>query len=260
MILQPRGNGLLTVTQPDHGRLAGHLAEAWGGDAWRPEPWGPLVTAAHRHDDGWFPWEEAPTLLPDGRPVDFLTLPTANRAHLYRRSVHVVAPRDLHAGVLTSLHVTGLFLGRYQPGKTRAIDMLSGREREVVERFVAEQEAWRAEMLGRIDAPHLTEQYELLQVFDMLSLTMCMRPGEELEGMNFDRVPMRPGAEPARMTVHRQGDTVILDPWPMASPSVTVGVPARYLAATRFPDVGTYRRALADAPVERLTFVLARGA
>ena len=93
----------------------------------------------------------------------------------------------------------------------------------------------------------------------MLSLTLCMRPGEELEGLNFDRVPMRPGADPVRMTVHRQGDTVVLDPWPMASPSVTVGVPARYLAATRFPDVGTYRRALADAPVERLTFVLARG-
>ncbi|MGH2689760.1 MAG: DUF3891 family protein, partial [Actinomycetota bacterium] len=38
MILQPRGNGLIAVTQPDHGRLAGHLAEAWGGDAWRPVP------------------------------------------------------------------------------------------------------------------------------------------------------------------------------------------------------------------------------
>ncbi|MGH2687835.1 MAG: DUF3891 family protein, partial [Actinomycetota bacterium] len=200
-----------------------------------------------------------PTLLPDGRPVDFLTLPTANRAHLYRRSVHVVAPRDLHAGLLTSLHVTGLFLGRYQPGKARAIDLLAGREREVVEQFVAEQEAWRAEVLPRVDAPHLTAQYELLQVFDMLSLTLCMRPGEQLEGLSFNRVPMRPHAEPVRMAVHREGDTVVLDPWPMASPTVTVGVPARYLSATRFSDVATYRRALADAPVERLTFVLARG-
>jgi hypothetical protein len=259
MIFQPRGSGLLAVTQPDHGRLAGHIAEAWGGEAWRPGPWEPLVLAAHQHDDGWLPWEEAPALLPDGRPVDFLTLPTAERVDVYRRSVDIVAPRNLYAGLLTSLHVTGLFLGRYQPGNPRAIDLLSGRDRELVERFVAEQEAWRAGVLELVDAPDLTPQYELLQVFDMLSLMLCMRPGEELEGLNLDRVPLGPGEAPGPMAVHRAGDTLVLEPWPLASACVTVGVDARYLPARRFPDVASYRSALRDAPVERLRFVLASG-
>lgn len=259
MIFQRRGSGLLAVTQPHHGRLAGLIAEAWGGAAWRPEPWEPVEISAHRHDDGWAAWEEAPALHPDGRPVDFLTLAAAERVEIYRRSVEIVAPMNLYAGLLTSLHVTGLFLGRYDPRHTRAIDQLGPDDRALVARFVAEQEAWRQEIVTRLDASNLWPQYHLLQIFDMLSLTLCMRPGEELEGLSFDHVPFEPGEDPIPMKVHRAGDRLVLSPWPLAADEATVGVDARVLPTTRFPDVGAYRSALRAAPVEHLEFTLVRG-
>lgn len=249
---------MLAVTQPDHGRLAGDIAQVWGGRAWRPEPWGPVCISAHHHDDGWRAWEELPSLGPDGRPIDFLTLPAPERVDLYRRSVEMVAPMDRYAGLLTSLHVTGLFLGRYDPGHGRAIDQLEPDDRALVARFVAEQEAWRQEIVGGLDAANLWPQYHLLQVFDMLSLTLCMRPGEELEGLSFDEVPLGPGEEPAPMEVHRAGSRLVLSPWPLAVDEATVGVDARVLPATRFDDVAAYRRALHAAPVEHLAFTLAR--
>ena len=265
MIFQRRGSGLLAVTQPDHGRLAGRIAEAWGGAAWRPEPWEPVEISAHHHDDGWAAWEESPTLHPDGRPVDFLTLAAPERVELYRRSVEIVAPMNLYAGLLTSLHVTGLFLGRYDPGHARAIDQLAPDERALVTRFVAEQEAWRQEVVARLGTSsafgtsNLWPQYHLLQVFDMLSLTLCMRPGEELEGLSFDHVPLEAGEDPMPMKVHRAGDRLVLAPWPLAAGEATVGVDASFLPATRFRDVGAYRSALRTASVEHLPFTLVRG-
>jgi Protein of unknown function (DUF3891) len=258
MIFQRKGGGLLAVTQPEHGRLAGHIAEAWGGAAWRPEPWEPLLVSAHHHDDGWAEWEHAPTLLPDGTPVDFLTLGAPERVGIYRRSVEIVSSQDRYAGFLTSLHVSGLFLGRYDPGHARAVDQLSSDDRLVVTRFLGEQEAWRRNVAARLDAPNLWPQYRLLQVFDMLSLTLCMRPGEDLEGLSFDRVPLERGADPVSMEVRRSADRLVLSPWSLAPAEATVGVEARVLAATRFPDVEVYRRTLQQAPVERLTFTLAR--
>jgi Protein of unknown function (DUF3891) len=259
MIFQRRGSGLLAVTQPDHGRLAGVISEAWGGAAWRPEPWEPVEISTHHHDDGWAAWEEAPALHPDGRPVDFLTLAAAERVEIYRRSVAIVAPLDLFAGLLTSLHVTGLFLGRYDPDHARAIDQLEPDDRALVARFVAEQETWRQEIVTRVDASNLWPQYHLLQVFDMLSLTLCMRPGEELEGLSFEQVPFEPGADPVPMKVHRAGDRLVLSPWPLAVDEATVGVDARVLPTTRFRDVEAYRTALRTAPVEHLKFHLVRG-
>ncbi|HEY8203017.1 MAG TPA: DUF3891 family protein [Actinomycetota bacterium] len=259
MIFQRRGGGLLAVTQPDHGRLAGLIAGAWGGAAWRPEPWGPVKLSAHHHDDGWAAWEESPTLHPDGRPVDFLTLAAPERVEIYRRSVDMVAGKDLYAGMLTSLHVTGLFLGRYTPGHGRAIDQLGPDDHSLVSRFVAEQEAWRQQVATRLDASNLWAQYHVLQVFDMLSLTLCMRADTELEGLSFDRVPFEAGEAPIAMGVRRAGDRLVLRPWPLEAGEVTVGVDARALPATRFPDVGTYRQALRAAPVTHLEFRLVRG-
>jgi hypothetical protein len=259
MIFQRRGSGLLAVTQPDHGRLAGLVAEAWGGAAWRPEPWGPVEQSAHHHDDGWAAWEEAPTLHPDGRPVDFLTLGAPERVDIYRRSVDMAAEAGLYGGMLTSLHVTGLFLGRYTPGHGRAIDQLGPDDRALVASFIAEQEAWRQQVATRLDASNLWSQYHVLQVFDMLSLTLCMRPGEELEGLSFDHVPFRAGEDSIAMKVRRVGDRLVLSPWPLGTDEATVGVDARVLPATRFPDVGAYRQALRTAPVEHLEFTLIRG-
>jgi hypothetical protein len=93
----------------------------------------------------------------------------------------------------------------------------------------------------------------------MLSLTLCMRADEELEGLSFDRVPFEAGEAPIAMGVRRAGDRLVLQPWPLEPGEATVGVDARALPVSRFPDVGTYRQALRTAPVVHLEFRLVRG-
>ena len=67
----------LLVTQPEHARLAGELAEHWGAGTVAPlvSP-AELLPAVYHHDDGWSDWEQHPTLDPEhGRPRSFTEMP-----------------------------------------------------------------------------------------------------------------------------------------------------------------------------------------
>ena len=252
MILQPRGSDLLAIRQPDHARLAADIARAWGDQApERPEPWEAVEGATRCHDDGWAVWEEAPRLAPDGRPLDFLTTPVRERIEVYRRCVELAVGENLHVGLLVSMHVTGLFLGRYEPGAERAVDALAMSDRKLVGRFVREQEGWRARNRAW---PGLWTEYRLLQLFDRLSLMLCLCPVGEVNE-RLERVPAAGG----ELHVQGQTNSLVLDPSPRAKP-VSLVLEARRLSSAHFDDADSYHHALASAPIERLRFKLeARG-
>ncbi len=67
MLVRDAGAAWQIVLQIDHGELAGDFGRAWSP---RPEPFGSLETVARRHDDGWYVWERAPNLDPQGRPCN----------------------------------------------------------------------------------------------------------------------------------------------------------------------------------------------
>ena len=236
MIFQRRGPELLAVMQPHHARLAGIFAEAWGD---RPAP--SLVAATHHHDDGWIAWEKAPTVDAQGRPHDFLTIPMDERVAVYRRGIDLLAPTDLYAGLLTSLHFGRLLAGGLGP--------LHGDARHRAEAFLAEQATWQADARRRIDQePAAIEaDYELLRTVDYLSLLLCMRPLDEIDGTSVGPT-----------TIQVEGGRVTLDPYLFEIDGLAVSVPVRVLAKTTFGDDETYRSALAVAPVEELTWRLSR--
>lgn len=262
MIFQHRADGLLAITQPDHARLAGRVAEAWGGIAWRPAPWRPLEVAAHRHDDGWAAWEASPTLNESGEPIDFLTVPTPERVEIYRRSVDLVAGEHPHVGLLVSMHMTGLFLGRFEPDAQRSIDSLQGQNRDRAESFVAQQESWRSTLLqGADDAASATldSQYRLLQVFDRLSLVLCMQPVAELEETRFGYVSLHERGPLSGFDLRVRSGLVVLDPYPLSIDPLKLSIAARPLPSTTFDGLDEYRRQLAQACPEELNFTLASG-
>jgi hypothetical protein len=89
MIRREHGRDWLLISQVEHARLAGELAEAWnfnGGRmvAVRDE----LVQAVRQHDEGWAVWELSPTVDPEtGRPRDFTEMPMPTATGIWSRSI-----------------------------------------------------------------------------------------------------------------------------------------------------------------------------
>jgi hypothetical protein len=245
MILRTLGGRLLVVRQTDHMALSGELAAAWGNDRFaRPEPFGPLVTAAAEHDAGWADWEAAPTVDPaTRRPYQFTDLPVAEHLAFYQRGVNAVAARDAHAGLLVNLHCQGLYNQRFGWAPEMTMRRLAPDQEAAVRRAIAALQAQERD-LGRrvrIDVPALWEQYDLLQVYDLLSLILCMPPVRE---RIVGPLTVQPGGEEA----------VIVDPWPFRDATLTVRVAGRLIADRDYADDDDLQRELAEAEAATLRY------
>jgi uncharacterized protein DUF3891 len=181
MIVRDLGNAWQVVMQPDHADLSAAFARAWATPL-KPS----LVIATERHDDGWAVWEQSPRVDDDGKPVGFLDVDV--RAHLafYRAGIAAITEEDPDAGLLVSMHGAGIYKQRY--GLDRALGLARAAEvQDEVEAFVTEQEA----KFGGDPKGHWAD-YELLQLFDRLSLYFCMRDGEEAELQGYRIEPVAP--------------------------------------------------------------------
>jgi uncharacterized protein DUF3891 len=206
MIVRDLGDAWQVVLQTDHADLSAAFARAWR------TPLSPsLVVAAERHDDGWAVWEQSPRVDADGKPITFLEVDVRSHLAFYRAGIAAITEQDEDAGLLVSMHGAGIYRERYglNPGLglTRAAEV-----EDEVDAFVAEQEA----KFGGEPGDRWGD-YELLQLFDRLSLYFCMRDlenGERAELQGYDLAPVAPwhirmtpfpfGESPARFSLTRR--------------------------------------------------------
>ena len=181
MIVRDLGDAWQVVLQTDHADLSAGLARAWRA----PLP-ASLVVAAERHDDGWAVWEQAPRVDADGKPVTFLEVDVRSHIAFYRAGIAAITEQDEDAGLLVSMHGAGIYRERYglDPGLGLA---RAAEAQDEVDAFVAEQEAKFAGEPG-----DRRGDYELLQLFDRLSLYFCMREGEAFELQGYELEPVAP--------------------------------------------------------------------
>ena len=180
MIVRDLGDAWQVVMQTDHADLSAAFARAWATPL-KPS----LVTATERHDDGWAVWEQSPR-VDDGKPVGFLDVDV--RAHLafYRAGIAAITEEDPDAGLLVAMHGAGIYRQRY--GLDTALGLARAAEvQDEVDAFVAEQEAKFGGKPG-----DRWDDYELLQLFDRLSLYFCMRDGEAAELQGYTLEPLGP--------------------------------------------------------------------
>jgi hypothetical protein len=182
MIVRDLGDAWQVVLQTDHADLSAAFARAWR----TPLP-ASLVVAAERHDDGWAVWEQAPRVDADGKPVNFLEVDVPSHLAFYRAGIAAITEQDEDAGLLVSMHGAGIYRQRYglDPGMGLA---RAAEAQDEVDAFVAEQEAKFGGEPG-----DRRGDYELLQLFDRLSLYFCMRDVEggeaaELQGYRLEPV------------------------------------------------------------------------
>jgi hypothetical protein len=185
VIVRDTGDSWQVVLQTDHADLAAGFARSWADPVSRP-----LELVAERHDDGWAVWEQAPRLdEANGRPVNFLEVNVLAHLAFYRAGIAALSDQDPEAGLLLSMHGAGIYKQRYglDPGLGLA---RAAEAQEEVDAFVAEQEA----KFGGEPGERRTE-YELLQLFDRLSLYFCMRDvgaGEQAELQGYRLEPLGP--------------------------------------------------------------------
>jgi hypothetical protein len=250
-VIVTRADGALRlVQQVEHGRVAGALAAAWGNaDVAAPDPLASVVTAAAKHDEGWRAWD-ARVLFNEleRRPLHFLEIDASEHAQLYGQGVERVSLQDVYAGVLIGMHWTGLYRGRWaRPGAAARVGRSEADRRlqdEVVraeeQRWIsARQEAWTADEPRSVFETRLWQNYDLLQVWDLLSLYLSVMPAEPspptapvpwgpqlrdlehaAESVLLPAVALHPGGERVALTVSVRGPgEVALHPFPFAGPT-----------------------------------------
>jgi hypothetical protein len=216
MIVCEVGDRWQIVMQTDHADLSGDFARKWTERTPRSDS---LEVAAERHDDGWAVWEQSPMCeVQTGKPLNFLDVGVPAHLAFYRAGIAAIGEQDPYAGLLVSMHGAGIYRGRYglQPELRLTF---AGEVRELVDAFVAEQESTfeaRQSELGVTESERMHD-YELLQMFDRLSLLFCMNdtlspPHTELMGYEVEpdgegAITMRPfpfGGDEQRFSLVRR--------------------------------------------------------
>ncbi len=239
MIVRDRKSDWQVVLQIDHEELSGDFARAWRDQEERHRS---VVVAAARHDDGWAVWERSP-IVDGGQPVNFLDVDITSHLAFYRACIAAVTEEDPYAGLLVSMHGAGIYKQRYGRDLSLSLSRAAAAQ-ELVDAFVAEQESGydaRLRAAGVQDEERWRD-YELLQLFDRLSLYFCMR---DVEAEHADPVDL-------------QGYTVeLVAPWrARIQPFPFVESPARFTLVRRVLPRVVAGGVLA-VPPERTEIVLA---
>lgn len=277
MIVAEAPSALRFITQPAHARLAGQFADGWGGNGLEPpEPREAVIAATYTHDDGWWGFDRQPHLDVDGTPVNFTGLSASSWMALYDRGIDRVVDIDRYAGLLVSLHGSGLRRRRYglspswpdTPSAFRAfVDREEARQRDLLEQLAADgvvsaaDEALLAGLHETGTPPaetmsRLWTNYALLQAWDTLSLSFCTTISPPADGTIAD-VPRRPGGSDATLTIQAvDDDTFAIDPYPFAADPFEVSVSARTVPKAAFETELDLVRAYYAVGLDRLRFRL----
>jgi hypothetical protein len=275
MIRNSRGDQFLLIAQHDHALLSGQLAERLGSQRFAgPDPRPQTLLGISLHDCGWPLHDDAPTLNRQGQPLHVLETPAELGTQVWRESARRAAEQDPYAGLLVSLHVLTLSAMLVQTNLSPVEKFERRQELFLMNQFqqdeIERQEQLRQELGLATDRPlnlglaepgidpeedRLRFNFAWLRAMDALSLDACT--GKRV----FDRSPAvhpRIGGETIQLTLsHPSPDVVIVEPWPFATSSIELEVPAKLVPATPYRDVEQFRQAYAEAMLfqHRLRFI-----
>lgn len=261
MIVQGSDGGLLLFRQTDHALLSGAYADAW---AWPFERRARTIVAAARHDDGWADWELAPKVTNEGRPIDFIGVPVREHVVIYRRGIDLVEAEDPYAGCVVSLHGERLYTRPFHPGTQARMDYLTGDALDYAKRYVDYEVERQRRLAGEVAASEgasadalgaaLEEAWRLMQVWDRLSLFVCMQPLGS--GASATMPPLRgPGGEDVTIQVRSlRAGAIELEPYPFTEPGARFEIEAFEVEGERWENEESFRRAYRGARRRVVTF------
>lgn len=251
MIVREDERGLLAIRQPDHARICGEMARAWGhGGFAAVRPLDPVAVAAAVHDDGWIEWEDAPRYNPrTRRPYTYVDIPIEQHLEIYRRGIARAVERGPYVGLLVSLH-GALLYARFRRGEPGAAAFIE-EQRALQDRLVREMSA-DPKLRPHCEPAVVEANRDLIFAWDALSLVLCLDDAF-VETLS---VPAGFAGERTELRLRRAGDAWTLDPYPFSRSPLTLSAGARPLPRSGFDGEPAMRRALAEARELRLEFEL----
>jgi hypothetical protein len=265
--------GWWLITHPDHARLAGAFAAAWGNARFRrPEPRARVLHGIAAHDDGWAKRDASPSITRQGKPSAFSTelvgkysafeeIDLAEYLAVRDRAVKLVAEEDAYAGLLIAMHTANL-LGEHADRSTIAPEQLP-----LLDRFLADlgvyMETLRAKIAGDArlsdeekSSETIEQHFRLLQACDNLSLLTCVAYASPAHLLH--PLPLSDGGT-AEVRVEALGSRHFrLDPWPFAEARLSFAFPARHVSGHTFESSAELTAAFHAAPEETLSVTLSQ--
>ena len=226
-----------------------------------------MVFATTYHDSGYREWEGTPPMnVEKGRPYAHREdVPNFESVELnaYSKNVDWLSTQDPYAGLLVSMHRTGLWHNRYN-----IFTEPSGRLRErsqgvqnAKKQLEAKQEDVRKTLAARNPGleKDLAYNYMALQIFDLLSLYFCCdgyASNEEFK--EYAIAPVRvsyDSDEAVRLTIRPNGrGAVVIDPYPFDVSPLSFSARARVVAPPKEKTESACVDAYHRAPRQTLTF------
>ena len=273
MVIRELKDGRAFVSlQEDHAELAAQFAAHWGNERFSQlRPYETMVFATTYHDSGYREFEGNPPINTEkGRPYAHReTVPSFEAIELeaYAKNVDWISSHDPYAGLLVSMHRTGLWQNRYN-----VFTKPTGNVRErspAVQKAKKDMEAKQQEMKNILATrsagfdDELSYNYRALQIFDLLSLYFCCDGyNSEREFKSYTIAPIRlayDNPEEAELTIVPNGPgSVKMSPYPFDVSPLQVSVRARIMRPTNGISHEAGLEAYQKAPRQLLTFEIVR--
>ncbi len=255
MIRREESGTTWVIHQAAHAVIAGQIAEHWTGTQnMTLAPRDALLIAAGNHDAGWIANEHTPRINAKGQPRTFTEMGLNEHFAIWEHSIQSVFAQNRYAGLLTSMHCTALYEQRLRfvadpPG-----------DRAQIEAFLARWHAWQDALINAlknhplyalaVGPQPLADNLRLLQVWDYLSLVLCMSPVHE---QALDDVPLGNGAR-GDIDIAGNGERgMTLDPFPLDQP-LRLWIDARQVIGGPFESDEALQFAMKDVPYKPLAF------
>jgi hypothetical protein len=277
MIRRKHGSDFLLITQHDHALIAGQLAEVFGNDHFAaPMPRQQALAGVTLHDCGWPLHDDEPTLNPDDLPLDVFESPREIAFRVWTASIERAIEKEPYAGLLVSLHVLSLSVLATENSRPNVkFDLANPQDRMAILKFqqreIERQEDLRQRLGLRSEkATHkavarehrqesedqLQFNFALLQVMDQMSLAVCCTQPPTLTTRDM---PLSPGGEKLKLSLRREDNDVVVEPWPFSVERVELMVPAARVPGKRYASEKELREVLASAPAEIISCTIRGG-
>jgi hypothetical protein len=271
MLRMESETGWWLIRHPDHARLAGEFAAAWGNAVFRrPEPRARVLYGISTHDDGWAARDAHPSITRQGKPSAFSTelvgkysafeeIDLEEYLAVRDRAVRTIAEEDPYAGLLIAMHTYNLLTAHADrstiaPEGLLLLDAFLARQRDYQDELRAEIAADDSlDALAKSDQMIL-EHFRLLQACDNLSLLTCVAYGSKAHLLH--PLALNDGSTAEVQVIPLAARHFRLSPWPFSERELRFEFSVRHVAGKQFASSVELESAFVAAEREMLTVTL----